>query len=232
MQTTVKQNVLLNLHFCLLKWTETENDSVGSCSAEGDFVFITKPISIGGAFADVIWVALETSFSLSIHGVNHSGSLGIYLHNGPAQTNHLKDFFRQNFSRIYTLEDRTARNGKKWNYIFKFSKDGSNNITLAVRGISVCSRVWSIKVYYYYCGEKYFNGVKFPKTKSPSEGRKKVEANCSVNSSPSNQGRILSGFCRYNGTWDYSMDIGCFCEQGYEQNSLTKCSRKLAYSEI
>ncbi len=201
-----------------------------SCSDKGDFTFITKQINIGDAFADVIYVAMETSFSPR----SNNSSLGIYLHNGPVQTNNFKDFFLQNFSLIYTIENNTAstRNGSKWNHIFKFYKNGLNNITPAVRGIGVCARVYSIKVYYYYCGEKYFNGVKFPKTKSPSEGRKKVEANCSGNSSPSNQGRILSGFCRYNGTWDYSMDIGCFCEQGYEQNSLMKCSRKLAYSEI
>ncbi len=196
-----------------------------SCSEVGDSGFITKQISIGDVFADVIWVALETSFS-GINNVNNSDSLEIYLHNGPVQTTNLKDFFLQNFSLIYTVEDRTARNGKKWNYTFKFYKNGSNNIALAVRGIGVCARVYNIEVYYYYCGEKYFNGIKFPKTESPFEGRQNVEANCSVNSSPSNQGRILSGFCRYNGTWDYSMDIGCFCEQGYEQNSLMKCTRK------
>ncbi len=197
-----------------------------SCNEVGDYGFMTKQISIGDVFADVIYVAMETKFNIDI---KYNRTLGIYLHNGPVQKTNLKDFFLQNFSLINTVE---ARNGKKWKDIFKFYKNGSNTNTLAVRGIGVCARVYNIEVYYHYCGEKYFNGVKFPKTESPFEGRKKVEANCSVNSSPSNQGRILSGFCRYNGTWDYSRDIGCFCEQGYEQNSLMKCTRKLAYSEI
>lgn len=178
---------------------------------------------------------METSFSMNINAYNIS--LGIYLYNGMAQppvTNKpaFRNFFLQNFSLIYTVENNTAsaRNGVKWTHIFKFHKNYSNKIILAVKGVGVCARVYSMKVYYYYCGEKYFKGVRFPKTVSPFEGWKKVEANCSLNSSPSDQRKTMSGFCGHHGTWNISTRMGCFCKKGFQHNSLKKCTRKLAYN--
>ena len=96
-----------------------------------------------------------------------------------------------------------------------------NSMILAVRGTSVCARVFAMKVYYYYCEEKNFKGVTFQKTASPYEGWKKVKANCLVNNR-----RTLNGFCRYNGTWNLTGDPKCFCKKGYELNSFKECTRK------
>ncbi|CAB4021090.1 ephrin type-B receptor 1-B-like [Paramuricea clavata] len=211
-------------------WRKVEKDGyVESCSEGGNFGFITKQINIKDAFADVIYVAIETSFSTENI---YNNSLGIYLYNGMAQppaTNQkpaIGHFFLQNFSLIYILKNSTAsaRNGVKWTHIFKFHKNYSSKIILAVKGVGVCARVYSMKVYYYYCGEKYSKGVRFPKTVSPFEGWKKVEANCSLNSSPSDQRKTTSGFCGHHGTWNISMGMGCFCKKGFEQNSLKNCT--------
>jgi hypothetical protein len=178
---------------------------------------------------------METFFSTDN---TYNNSLGIYLYNGMAQPPAteqkpaIRHFFLQNFSLIYIVKNSTAsaRNGVKWTHIFKFHKNYSNKIILAVKGVGVCARVYSMKVYYYYCGEKYFKGVRFPKTVSPFEGWKKVEANCSLNSSPSDQKKTMRGFCGHHGTWNISKGMGCFCKEGFQHNSLKKCTRKLAYN--
>ena len=160
--------------------------------------------------------------------------LGIYLCNGtikPLPSN--EQVFLQKCSFEYAVNKSTtsARNATNWTEetnIFKFYKNTSNSIFLAVRGKSVCARVYDIKLYYYYCEERYLKNIKFPKTMSPAEGSKTVEANCSVNSSPSSQTGIQSGFCEHNGKWRIGTNMGCFCEKGFEQKSHKKiCARKL-----
>ena len=202
-----------------------------TCSTEGDFVFFTKQINIKDALANVIYVATEISFRMSS---SYNNSLRFYIYHGnteiPTQ-NDLKKKFFANFSLIFTAKNDTE-SGKKAQkrlfHAFKFHKNGSNNVILAVRGIGVCGRVHSMKVYYYYCEEKYFKGASFPKTASPIEGRKNVEAFCLGNSSTSNQRKKLNGFCGHNGIWNISKGMGCFCKKGLELNSLKECTRKLS----
>ena len=196
------------------------------CSPEADSVLTTKPINITNTLADVIYISFETSLTKKDDRFNKS--LGIYLYNGTAKqpvqsdANSLKNFF-QNFPLIFTVQNSTAsaRNGTKWTHTFKIYRNEMNSMILAVRGTSICTRVFAIKVYYYFCEEKYFKGVTFQKTASPYEGWKKVKANCLVNNR-----RTLNGFCRYNGTWNLTGDPKCFCKKGYELNSSKKCTRK------
>ena len=212
----------------LLQWT-IENGFLQTCSKKGDFVFYTKPINNKDESADVIYVSMETSFSTE---KKYNNSLGIYLYNGnvklPDKNDLFKKFFFANFSLIYTVKNDTAsvKKGQSLFHTFKFYKNGSNSVILAVRGVGVCGRVHSMKVYYYYCEEKYFKGVRFPKTVSPFGGWKKVEAYCSVNSSTSDLTKKLNGFCGYDGTWNISKGMGCFCNKGLELNSSNECTRK------
>ena len=201
-----------------------------SCS-EGDSVFITKTINIPKTLADVIYISLETDLIFTRDNVSFNKILGIYFYNGTAKkpvqsdANSLKNFF-QNFSLIFTVQNSTAsaRNGTKWTHTFKIYRNEMNSMILAVRGTSVCARVFAIKVYHYYCEEKYFKGVTFQKTASPYEGWKKVKANCLVNNR-----RALNGFCSYNGTWNLTGDPKCFCKKGYELNSSKECTRKFLF---
>jgi hypothetical protein len=222
-----------------LQWLKEENH-LRSCS-EGDVVFITKRISITNVFADVVYVAMEMS------NENHENyvfnkSLEIYLCNRTTELSSetegkdLKAFFKQKCSFRYTANNSNVKgrnasgtNGEILTHIFKFYKKSWNNISLAVRGIGVCARVYSIKLYYYYCEENIKEGIKFPKTMSPIEGWKNVEANCSINSSPANQRKNQSGLCGYDGTWKIKKNMGCVCNKGYyEPNSSNICTRKLA----
>ncbi len=108
---TIRSCYQLMLHFCYSGHINPIHNYVESCSdSKGISRFITKQISIGDAFADVIYVAMETSFSAALKVT--TVTLGIYLHNGPVQTTNLKDFFLQNFSLIYTVEDK--QHHKKW----------------------------------------------------------------------------------------------------------------------
>ncbi|XP_028394334.1 ephrin type-A receptor 7-like [Dendronephthya gigantea] len=128
---------------------------------------------------------------------------------------------------IHTVNNSKAaeRNGAQSRTdIFKFRKNGLNNLILAVRGVGACARVYSMNVYYYYCEERDFNGFLLPNTTSPYEGWKRVEANCSADSSPPDQVRTLSGYCGYNGTWNIEKNLGCFCKEGLEKNKLKECS--------
>jgi hypothetical protein len=165
-------------------------------------------------------------------GQNFNKSLEISVCNGTTKPkSNVTKFFRQKCSPIYIAMNSTAsaKDGETWTHIFTFRKNSSNIISLAVRGIGVCARVYSIKLYYYYCEENIKEGIKFPKTMSPIEGWKNVEANCSINSSPSNQRKNQSGLCGYNGTWKIEKDMGCVCNKGYyEPNSSNICTRKLA----
>ena len=166
--------------------------------------------------------------------IEHEGdefnkSLEISVCNGTATPDsNITIFFRQKCSPMYIATNSTAsaRDGKRWTHIFTFRKNSSNIISLAVRGIGVCATVYSINLYYYYCKGEHFKdiNIKFPKTMSPVEGWKRVEANCPINnSSPSNH----SGFCGHNGEWKINKGVGCLCERGFEQKNSSKiCTRK------
>ena len=193
---------------------------------------MTEDIEIKDTFGEVIYVSMKTSFMMMT--LNPNQSLEVYLYNGSTQASFhdglSKEMFFQNFSKIYTVENRTAakRNGSLWTHIFKFKKNGFKNLILGVRGVGVCARVYSMKVYYYFCEKRYFDSLRLPKTTSPYEGWKRVEANCSADSSPPDQVRTPSGYCGYNGTWSIEKNMGCFCKKGQEKNRLKKCSRKFS----
>ncbi|XP_028413615.1 ephrin type-B receptor 1-B-like [Dendronephthya gigantea] len=147
-------------------------------------------------------------------------SLEIYLYNGSSQPPDIsKEMFFNFFFQIYPTEFPTLENN--YRVVAKFPKNGLNTLVLAVRAVGLCASVYSMKVYYYFCEEQYFNGFLIPKTTSPYEGWKRIEANCSGNFASPDQ---VIGYCGYNGTWKIEKNMGCFCKKGEEKNQLNECS--------
>ncbi|XP_046850078.1 ephrin type-B receptor 1-A-like isoform X1 [Xenia sp. Carnegie-2017] len=193
-----------------------------SCGTGTDYVFITKSITIQDTYTDTIYIAMETMPSFR---PDYNKSLGIYIYNGTNQlpdtsSDIFKNFFDVNFSYLYTVNNDTAieRNKKILKHVFKFLKYNATKITIAVRAVGVCTRIYSMMLYYYYCNDVQLNGINFPKTRSPVHGWKKVEGICPVKS---DQKRRWIGFCGYDGTWNVTM--ACTCREGHELNDEKKC---------
>ena len=117
-------------------------------------------------------------------------------------------YLLNNFKRFHdiTMEMQT----------FTFHYNGSK-IRFAVRARGISGEFHNMTLYYYYCNEIVWNGVRLPRTIAPANGSKSVTLNCTSNAVSKDNESSFEGSCWYNGTWSFpGNDTLCSCRPGYE----------------
>ena len=201
-----------------------------------DFWLITKSIPLGIQLAEEIHVDVEaelTECDEPVSGDNKktpcsSNYFQVYVHYGQ----HQNAFDSPRLS-IYNITNHTWPNStfSRSNQIFFFPQNNSQYVTFLIQSRGACGRIFRMKIYYYFCDETFYRGIKFEKTRSASfsNGLQNVTASCSNNSKPLKNATNFNGYCYPNGTWQFPTDddFECVCMKGYTPNDKGACTSKL-----
>ena len=207
----------------------------------------TKYIGLGKTFADFVHVNIEAELTLYDSGTRYSRLLQVYVCRGnnciniptvtKEKTAAAASFISRYFTPVYTLTNTSkSKNVKgrgivKENQTFPLHLNKTEGVLFGIKSKGACAEIFKLKLYYYYCKEKFINSVKFENTISPLNGSKEVAGNCSDNSSLSKDITSLKGFCQSNGTWSVNENIKCLCKEGFEPHTWKGCLRKSGSSK-
>ena len=254
--------ILIHLIFDgFLQWSDPKKYSLNSsktCGGSKNNWLFTEYIGVGETFADFVHVNIEAELTLYGSGTRYRRLLQVYVYRGnnsiniPIATsangwllNHtglLGDFISRYFTPVYTITNTTrpknvkGRGIVKENQTFPLHFNKTEGVLFGIKSKGACAEILKMKLYYYYCKEKFINSVKFENTTSPLNGSKEVAGNCSDNSSLSKDLTNLKGFCQSNGTWSVNENVKCLCKEGFEPYIWKGCLRKsgssIGFSEM
>ena len=205
-----------------------------------DFWFITPRVNLETIFAEVIYVDIEAELNTQCFNEGlrsyfpcHSNKFEVYAYHGKDQISlrNILNIFPQS---LYNITNNTnlakANLTRSTQTTFFFPQNNSEGVTFAVLSRGARGKIFRIKMYYHVCKEKIIKTIKFERTSSPAKGFKKVTADCSENSIPSQNAASFKGYCYPNGSWRIPLDdnMECLCVEGYTLNKRDgSCSSKL-----
>ena len=182
-------------------------------------------------------VNIEAELTLYHSGTRYSRLLQVYVYRGNDNIDilpreEMTGFISRYFTPVYTITNTTKQQNVKGreivkeNQTFPLDLNRTDGVLFAIKSNGACAKIFKMKLYYYYCKEKFINSVKFENTTSPLNGSKEVAGNCSDNSSLSKDLTSLKGFCQSNGTWSVNENVKCLCKEGFEPHIWKGCLRK------
>ena len=176
---------------------------------------------------NIIYVEIE--YKIDSCKKKNSCNLKVYVHKGKDPNiprKNPKTYLYSNFSLVHVIK---AVTGNKTKTRFKLSYSGQY-ITFGISAKAVDATVYGIKMFYYYCEEKFINNIYFPNTTSSVNQPKAVNGNCSENSKSLNNGTKFEAICLQNGTWTPRNGSECLCVGGFEPRLSQGCRRKCILS--
>ena len=202
----------------------------------------TKYVGLGETFADFVHVNIEAELTLYHSGTRDSRLLQVYVYRGNSSIDippreEMTGFISKYFTLVYTITNTTkppnvkGQGIVKENQTFPLHLNKTDGVLFGIKSNGACAKIFKMKLYYYYCKEKFINSVKFENTTSPLNGSKEVAGNCSDNSSLSKDLTSLKGFCQSNGTWSVNENVKCLCKEGFEPHIWKGCLRKSGSSK-
>ena len=241
----------------LLKWLRkngTANLYTCGTGQEADFWMITDYVNLNTTFAEVIYVDVEAELIQCDNPLN-TGKLPCYMnyfevriHLGedkvfiatsiPPNIPLVEKQLYSIFSPLYNISNSTSPHETltRSTQTFSFPQNNSQGVTFAIRSKGACGTIFRMKMYYYYCEEKFFKGTKFERTASPAKGFRNVTGECSEHAIPPINGTArFNRYCYENGNWSKLEDenLKCFCVEGHTPNKIDEsCSSKLYRPEI
>ena len=209
-----------------------------TCGAgnETEFWMMTTYFPLNTTFAEVIYVDVEAEFTICKHpaykkrdGPCYASYFEIFAYRGTEDDakysilrNELNAILNI-YSPLYNITNNTdfaiGTKTTRTNQTFSFSRNNSEGIVFAIRSKGACGSIYRMKMYYYYCEEKFINGIIFEKTASLAAGSKAVvKGHCTGNTIPPGNSKSLDGNCTYNGTWNIEDNVTCTCDENYTLN--------------
>ena len=123
-------------------------------------------------------------------------------------------YLLNNFKILYNITFTEFNKIERQSFMFAYN---GSKIRFAIRAIGIFGEFYNMTLYYYYCKETVWNGVRLPRTIAPANGLKSVTLNCTSNAVSKYNESSFEGSCWYNGTWGFpGNDVVCLCRPGYE----------------